>query len=212
MGIDQERFSDVSQELVCCICTGVLEDPVEIPCRHVFCSECISKWLKNKKNCPKCRKSVRKSAIQPALPMIRNILGSLKMRCLFASQGCTQVVEREKLHIHEAICDYSLAKCSHTGCADTVPRRDLEKHEKDCPNRLVSCANDCGLEVKFVELKNHNCIGEMRAAMAGKFGKTASWSRISPEITICMFISLKLAHEVSILWFLITTIAANFNK
>ena len=33
MGWDVDRFSgEIDSELVCCICTGVLEDPVESPC------------------------------------------------------------------------------------------------------------------------------------------------------------------------------------
>ena len=38
MGWDIERFpeGEVNLELICCICTCILEDPVESPCRHVF--------------------------------------------------------------------------------------------------------------------------------------------------------------------------------
>ena len=129
------------------------------------------KMVKKEEKVSQCRKTVHESAIHPAPPIIKNILGTLKVRCLFASQGCAEVVQRDKLGNHEATCNFSPVKCSHTGCTDTVPRRDLEKHEKECPNRLVSCSHDCGLQVKFVELRSHNCFREKRATMEGTYRK-----------------------------------------
>ena len=44
-------------------------DPVETPCQHIFCSECISYWLNQKeagtmKRCPTCRQGLRQFSRQ----------------------------------------------------------------------------------------------------------------------------------------------------
>ena len=43
MGYDVARFmGDVDEELLCPICSGVLEDPLQAPeCEHAFCMGCI---------------------------------------------------------------------------------------------------------------------------------------------------------------------------
>ncbi|KAK3712596.1 hypothetical protein LTR37_009039 [Vermiconidia calcicola] len=41
----------------CAICYEELVNPVQIQCKHVYCSDCITKWLtrRNKNTCPQCR-------------------------------------------------------------------------------------------------------------------------------------------------------------
>ena len=43
MGYDVARFmGEVDEELLCPICSGVLEDPLQAPeCEHAFCMGCI---------------------------------------------------------------------------------------------------------------------------------------------------------------------------
>lgn len=44
MGYDLARFpnGNVDEELICPICTSVLEEPLQAPnCEHAFCSACI---------------------------------------------------------------------------------------------------------------------------------------------------------------------------
>ena len=44
------------EEEVCCICLEKLDDyALNLKCRHRFHTNCITKWLKNKTNCPTCR-------------------------------------------------------------------------------------------------------------------------------------------------------------
>ena len=47
MGFDVSWFQgEVDEELLCPICSEVLEDPLQAPsCEHAFCSECINEWL-----------------------------------------------------------------------------------------------------------------------------------------------------------------------
>ncbi|KFB42777.1 hypothetical protein ZHAS_00010524 [Anopheles sinensis] len=44
-------------DILCPVCTSVLVEPVFLPCKHLFCRNCLSETIeKNKLNCPCCRK------------------------------------------------------------------------------------------------------------------------------------------------------------
>ena len=45
--------------LSCPICMEDSHENIKLPCNHVFCAQCIKKWLlKNKNTCPNCRNNV----------------------------------------------------------------------------------------------------------------------------------------------------------
>merc|ERR1712176_1471060 len=52
----EEAFNDEDE---CPICYEVpMDAPLQTPCRHIFCGECIRGILHNKAECPMCRKKV----------------------------------------------------------------------------------------------------------------------------------------------------------
>lgn len=61
----------------CSICLGVIESPHYLPCKHVFCTACITPWVAAHNSCPACRASVIKTnsrlnrkAINPAVGQV----------------------------------------------------------------------------------------------------------------------------------------------
>lgn len=66
MGYDVERFVGyVNEGLLCCVCRDVLEDPLQAPCEHAFCSTCIHAWLVSHQNCPEDRLSLSIANLRP---------------------------------------------------------------------------------------------------------------------------------------------------
>lgn len=58
-------FASVSDE--CSICLEILEDPLQTPCRHLFCAECILSFLgapQATHACPICRTSITKKTLK----------------------------------------------------------------------------------------------------------------------------------------------------
>ena len=106
MGFDVERFADgeVDENFICCICKDVLEDPVESPCRHVFCLKCIKDWLFDQKSCPQCRAPVNCEELKAVLPLFKNLIGKLKIYCDNKTKGCSEVVALEHLTSHAQVC------------------------------------------------------------------------------------------------------------
>lgn len=66
MGYDIERFVGyVNEGLLCSICRDVLEDPLQAPCEHAFCTACIHGWLVHHSNCPEDRQVIDVSVLRP---------------------------------------------------------------------------------------------------------------------------------------------------
>ena len=108
MGFDLEQFpnEDIGSGLICSICTGVLEKPLETSCQHLFCGKCIQKWLSRRKSCPRCRKNITTTDLRQVLPDLKNILSKQKINCEYKSNGCKELVTTEALPTHLSFRSY----------------------------------------------------------------------------------------------------------
>lgn len=140
MGFDLARFQGtVDEELICSICSGVLEQPVQAPsCEHAFCSACINEWLSRQPTCPVDRTNITQSDLQPVPRILKNLLARLTISCDNAHCGCTELVKLEVLSSHVEYCEHN-------------------------PKRPVLCEQGCGLVIPKDDLKEHNCVKELRA-------------------------------------------------
>ncbi|XP_054162333.1 uncharacterized protein LOC128960282 [Oppia nitens] len=112
MGLDLNRLIDntIDEELLCCICTDILTDPLMIDsCEHAFCKTCISDWFAINKSCPKDRKSFSENMLVPIPRFMKNHLNDLKVKCTFGSKksGCPLTVTYGQLSQHENGCQYN---------------------------------------------------------------------------------------------------------
>lgn len=139
MGFEVARFKEeVDEELLCPICSGVLEDPVQALCEHAFCMSCISMWLSRQPTCPIDRQPILQSQLKPVPRILRNLLARLYIACDNAGHGCTVVVKLDLLAAHLLECDHN-------------------------PKKPVPCEQGCGQTIPKDELKDHNCVRELRS-------------------------------------------------
>ncbi|XP_062841280.1 RING finger protein 151 [Trichomycterus rosablanca] len=166
MGYDVERFVGyVNEGLLCCVCRDVLEDPLQAPCEHAFCSTCIQGWLVHHHNCPEDRLPLDITNLRPLYRYMRNDLARLQVRCVYHSQGCEVICALESIHRHEQQCDFALSTCSNAGCPVQVSQNFLEAHLCVCEYRRRMCTNGCGHTVTKADEAQHNCISELRAEL-----------------------------------------------
>ncbi|CAG9760266.1 unnamed protein product [Ceutorhynchus assimilis] len=139
MGYEVTRFQgEVDDELICPICSAVFEDPIQAhECEHIFCNSCITRWISEQPTCPVDRKPLTASLLTPVPRILRNLLAKLTISCDNAEYGCSRTLGLETLTAH-------LKECLHN------------------PKRPVVCDQGCGLIVPKDELKDHNCIRELR--------------------------------------------------
>lgn len=53
-----------TDDIECSICYSDFWNPVETPCNHVFCQECINVWLLGRNTCPMCRADLSHWAVK----------------------------------------------------------------------------------------------------------------------------------------------------
>lgn len=85
MGYDLDRFAGgvIDNELLCSVCSSVLEDPVEAPCQHFFCGLCIKRWLEVSDICPTDRQPLRAKDLKQPSRLLCNLLARLEIKCDF---------------------------------------------------------------------------------------------------------------------------------
>ncbi|XP_022232582.2 E3 ubiquitin-protein ligase NRDP1 [Drosophila obscura] len=144
MGFDINYIiGSVDEELICPICTEVMENPVQsLHCEHAFCKDCIEKWMKLKSLCPVDRSELVPSHLVPASRLMRNMLARLQIRCPFAEHDCPMVMPLDEYRAHVSGCQYN-------------------------PKVLVDCKS-CAMQVPKNELADHNCILELRNVLQMK--------------------------------------------
>lgn len=103
MGIKTNRFAKAPYpQLICTICSGVLEDPRQCPEEHYYCHLCIVNWIKDNQRCPQCPDSqITEEQLQLAPTSIRKMIGSMLISC--ENVPCGKVVKLSELDHHLAV-------------------------------------------------------------------------------------------------------------
>ncbi|XP_070796550.1 uncharacterized protein [Pituophis catenifer annectens] len=166
MGYDMDRFvGHVNEGLICCICRGVLQDPLQAPCEHAFCTSCIYRWLLQHNSCPEDRQSLDLSVLRPLYRYMRNDLNQLQLHCTNKDRGCEIVCSLESIDSHECDCEYSQIPCPNNACPVQVERRNLYSHVASCEFRARECPNGCGYIILGPDDAQHNCVAELRTEL-----------------------------------------------
>uniref|UniRef100_A0A1A9WZR6 E3 ubiquitin-protein ligase NRDP1 n=1 Tax=Glossina brevipalpis TaxID=37001 RepID=A0A1A9WZR6_9MUSC len=148
MGYDLQRFQgEVDEELICPVCCGVLEEPVEAAeCEHTFCRTCINDWLSRQSSCPLDTNSLTVANLRPASRIMKRLLSRLSITCNNAGRGCTLILRLDALNSH-------LEECEHN------PERSA-----DAPEELL--AHGCVQELRNMVLMQERTISEITTEMA----------------------------------------------
>lgn len=130
MGYELTRFQgDVDEELVCPICAGVLEEPLQAAvCEHAFCRACITEWLSRQPTCPVDRSSITTTNLRPVPRILKNLLSRLSISCDNAIYGCTQILKLDSLNNHLDECEHNPKKplpCER-GCGSIIPKDEFK--------------------------------------------------------------------------------------
>ena len=151
-GYDREFIGEVSDRLICQICTKVLAEPhLTVCCGQHFCESCLNEWFEkhHKESCPHCRAEDEdfNHVINKGL---RSEISQLKIRCRnwYQGKGCDWIGELGELKNHlesEKGCGFVLVSCPNE-CGELFKRMDLDKHlYLECSLRPHECEY-CGFK------------------------------------------------------------------
>ena len=124
-------FSEIRHELTCPICHGIIVDPVELPCGHPTCSECMNKWVANNSSCPVCNVPTQELP-RPVSRILRRILERVTTKC--DNTGCNAILTSDMLAHHKTTCIYQLEVCDNPICMHPVPLCHMASHRIHCSN------------------------------------------------------------------------------
>ena len=151
------------EEFKCAICLGVVFEPTQTSCGHLFCAQCIEK-VPNE--CPTCRNNDLTTT--PDNGFLTRKIDSLCVLCPNQNRGCVwtgtlgesihhlgnecgyEEVEcrlcvyrgerREVAHLHPTFCKAFPLRCpNEPRCGAMVTRSTLEEHLEECPEQLLEC-------------------------------------------------------------------------
>lgn len=132
MGYGVHRFiGPIDPNLICGICSSVLEDAVLTPCGHTFCLSCLNTWLRKPatNTCPECRSPMSYDDAKPVLAL-RNLINGFEVECENNPRGCKVIVKLDRLKTHMDTCGYYAVDCA--GCGGTMNRYELASHQMNC--------------------------------------------------------------------------------
>ncbi|XP_049588055.1 E3 ubiquitin-protein ligase LNX isoform X1 [Syngnathus scovelli] len=124
---------EVDNDLMCHICLQPLIRPLDTPCGHTYCQECLTSFLLESDFCPVCRAPLMlQSCRRPSL-LVHKLLDKLTVVCPFKDH-CTQVLARCDLE------DHIKSRCkgaSHYGLSADRKRRSQEGECTDSTSELT---------------------------------------------------------------------------
>jgi E3 ubiquitin-protein ligase NRDP1 len=111
MGTDPDLYvhpERISRELICPICTQVLDNPVQTTDDHLFCEDELLEWMSrsNEPTCPVSNKKLDPDAIRKPSRIILNMLAELERYCPNRGEGCRWQGESEHLGKHMKECTF----------------------------------------------------------------------------------------------------------
>jgi hypothetical protein len=140
-----EYVSAPDSNLVCLICHAPFDRPVQLPCEHYFCRDCLDHaWepqASGRKTCPTCRLVIDTDRdIRPVPKIVENMLDELVVKCSNSKAGCDWVDHRVNVVDHVMIyCEYTPVVCPVSDCRLHIAQKD---YHKGCLHYTVSCG-DC---------------------------------------------------------------------
>ena len=138
------------EELICPVCHGLVADPHQTTCGHLFCKDCFSTQPRWAQSCPICRQHTTTHSDNFTDRRLRN----LRVRCTNQDQGCEWVGSLGEAMDHlesQNGCDYEEVGCTY-GCGARRQRRIVREHElEECPYREYSCPY-CGANSSYYNI------------------------------------------------------------
>ncbi|XP_053177768.1 E3 ubiquitin-protein ligase LNX [Scomber japonicus] len=124
---------EVDDDLVCHICLQPLIRPLDTPCGHTYCQECLTSFLLESDFCPVCRTPLMLQTCRKPSLLVHKLLDKLIVACPFTDH-CTEVLPRGEME------DHIKSRCkgaSHYGLSADRKRRSQEGECTDSTSELT---------------------------------------------------------------------------
>ncbi|XP_028259826.1 E3 ubiquitin-protein ligase LNX isoform X2 [Parambassis ranga] len=124
---------EVDDDLICHICLQPLIRPLDTPCGHTYCKECLTSFLLESDFCPVCRMPLMLQSCRKPSLLVHKLLDKLTVACPFTDH-CTETMPRGEME------DHIKGRCkgaSHYGLSADRKRRSQEGECTDSTSELT---------------------------------------------------------------------------
>ena len=127
-----EIFNEKFPDFICQICLFFVIDPVEcLTCNSIFCKKCLYEYTLYSKRCPnRCDINYR-----PVNRILKQLINSVKVPCLFYHKGCREILTYETYYSHLKICEFNPYMCNQCYLVDV--KENVENHCKICKKKQL---------------------------------------------------------------------------
>lgn len=179
--------TDISDDLICCICQGLLTSTMELTCGHVFCEGCIMNWFEMKESCPMCKAEIDIEIDVNPSKCLDRMVSKVNVSCAYCDwKGENLDFKNHSNPEFRDCCQYLLTTCD--SCDHKVRKKDMDTHVKDiCEFRYVVCEFCKSDDVVYCELKDHyeECPKyEVKCECGSSFEKSDPHFDTCPEVLI----------------------------
>ncbi|XP_057208138.1 E3 ubiquitin-protein ligase LNX isoform X2 [Triplophysa rosa] len=127
---------EVDDDLMCHICLQPLIRPLDTPCGHTYCQECLTNFLLESDFCPVDRTPLMLQTCRKSSLLVHKLLDKLMVSCPF-TEHCTEVMPRGEVEAHiKSRCKGA----SHYGLSAERKRRSQEGDCTDSTSELTVAA------------------------------------------------------------------------
>uniref|UniRef100_A0A8C2D3R5 Ligand of numb-protein X 1 n=1 Tax=Cyprinus carpio TaxID=7962 RepID=A0A8C2D3R5_CYPCA len=127
---------EVDDDLMCHICLQPLIRPLDTPCGHTYCQECLTNFLLESDFCPVDRTPLMLQTCRKSSLLVHKLLDKLMVSCPF-TEHCTEVMLRGEMEGHiRSRCKGA----SHYGLSAERKRRSQEGDCTDSTSELTVAA------------------------------------------------------------------------
>ncbi|XP_076009482.1 E3 ubiquitin-protein ligase LNX isoform X2 [Genypterus blacodes] len=124
---------EVDDDLICHICLQPLIRPLDTPCGHTYCQECLTSFLLESDFCPVCRTPLMLQTCRKPSLLVHKLLDKLSVACPFP-EHCTEALPRGELEAH---IKNRCKGASHYGLSADRKRRSQEGECTDSTSELT---------------------------------------------------------------------------
>ena len=127
MGYDLNRLIDsntIDEQFLCPICCGIIEKPkLLLECQHIFCEDCITKWVSLKHNCPINGCSAQDLSLSDVSPEYEQNYRRIQLKCKNSIRGCPVLILINQENDHDNQCEFSKDNYHTCQCGDYVNKK-----------------------------------------------------------------------------------------
>ncbi|XP_032221864.2 TNF receptor-associated factor 6 [Nematostella vectensis] len=154
-GYDELFDPPLESKYECPICLLGLRDPVQTPCGHRFCFNCIRRSIRDAgPKCPVDNTPLSERELYRDNFAKREMMSFIVWCRLKKERGCTWKGALKELEEHLKGCPCMDTNCPNE-CGAVMQRKEVDKHcAEACPNRSVPC-DHCKMKVTISKIEKH---------------------------------------------------------